>query len=56
MIYYSSTRNLKKPVESKDEGVKYPCVNCEYAATSTWNLKKHVESKDEGVKYFCVNC
>ena len=44
---------LKKHVESKHKGVRYPCSKCKYAATTASELKKHVESKHEGVRYPC---
>jgi len=39
--------------KSKHEGSRYPCPQCEHAATTTGNLKLHVESKHEGVRYPC---
>ena len=39
--------DLKKHVESIHEGVRYPCKQCEYAATQAGDLKRHVESKHE---------
>jgi hypothetical protein len=39
------------------EGVRYPCSECNYAATTAWDLKKHVENKHIiGVKYPCTKC
>ena len=40
---------LKIHVESKNEGVKYSCLKCDYATTTTSNLKRHVENKHEGI-------
>ncbi len=31
---------LKRHVESKHEGVRYPCPQCEFAATTASNLKR----------------
>jgi len=36
--------------------VRYPCPQCEHAATTASALKKHVEYKHEGVRYPCPNC
>ena len=36
--------------------MRYPCPNCDFAATKASHLKKHVESKHEGVRYPCPEC
>ena len=36
--------------------MKYPCVQCKYAATTAGDLKKHVINKHEGVRYPCKQC
>ncbi|XP_023326220.1 RE1-silencing transcription factor isoform X4 [Eurytemora carolleeae] len=35
---------------------KFPCFECEYAATTRRLLKEHIESKHEVVVYPCVQC
>ena len=44
---------MKKHNEIKHEGVRYPCVKCEYSATQPIHLEQHIESKHEGVRYPC---
>ena len=29
--------------------MRYPCLQCDYAATKAGNLKRHVENEHEGV-------
>ena len=36
--------------------MRYPCPECDYAATTPGALKIHVESKHEGVRYPCSKC
>ena len=48
--------DLKIHVESKHEGVRYPCSQCEHAATTAEALKIHVKSKHDGVRYPCPEC
>ena len=47
---------MKKHVENIHEGVRYPCLQCEYASTTSGHLKRHVKSKHEGVRYPCSQC
>ena len=47
---------MKRHVESKHVGVKYPCLKCEYAATKVGSLKNHVERKHGEVKYPSSEC
>ena len=42
--------SLKRHKESKHEGIRYPCDQCGYAATTVSNLKQHKESKHEGIR------
>ena len=44
---------LKKHIKSKNEGVRYPCSHCDYAATTKSYLKVYIEIKHEGVRYQC---
>ena len=48
--------DLKKHKEAKHEGIRYPCDQCEFAATSMSNLKVHKEAKHEGIRYPCDEC
>ena len=51
------TKNmLKQHKESKHEGVRYPCDECEYSANRLANLKMHKQSKHDGVRYPCDQC
>ena len=36
--------------------MRYPCVKCEYAATTAGDLKRNFESKHEGVRNPCGSC
>ena len=38
---------LKRHVESKHEGVRYPCSKCDFVATQASSLKIHVKNKHE---------
>ena len=51
--FATTTRNLKKRVKSKHEGVSNPCSQCEHVAIQEVHLKKHVENKHEEVRYPC---
>ena len=42
--------------QSVHEGVKYPCRQCDYKATSKGNLTQHKRVVHEGVKYPCRQC
>ena len=55
-ILLHSAQCLKRHVEIKHEGVRYPCFACEYVATRASNLKVYEESKHEGVRYPCSQC
>ena len=48
--------NLRTHVKSIHEGVKYPCDQCVYKATSKGDLRTHVKSIHEGVRYPCDHC
>ena len=51
-ILQQKTRNLKRHVENKHKGVRYPFSQCEFAANTARVLKKHVKNKHEGLGYF----
>ena len=36
--------------------MRYPCDQCEFAATTVRNLKVHIEKIHEGVRYPCDQC
>ena len=35
---------------------RFPCMHCDYKATTASHLKKHKESVHEGIKYKCNEC
>ena len=45
---------LKIHVESKNEGVKYSCLKCDYATTTTSNLKRHVATMESNLERFML--
>ena len=47
---------VKIHIDSKQEGVIYPCVKSEYAATREDNLSKHIKMKHDEVRYPCDKC
>ena len=53
---YKWKHALVRHIRSKHEGVRYPCNQCEYQATTQGSLKTHKESIHEGVKYSCNKC
>jgi len=40
----------------KHIGMRYPCDQCEYIATSVSHTKSHKEAKHEGIRYPCELC
>ena len=57
--YNSNSKELfenEKNQQSKHEGLRYSCNQCEYQATLQVNLKSHEQSKHGGVKYSCKQC
>ena len=36
--------------------MKYPCPECEHAATTVRDLKRHVRNKHKEVRYPCSEC
>ena len=57
-IYFGTTLPfaLKMHKQSKHEGIKYSCEQCDYEATMKANLLRHLKSKHEEVKYPCNQC
>lgn len=49
--YTGSTTALKYHVQAVHQGIKYPCDQCEFSATSTSYLKKHKEVKHNVPKF-----
>ena len=41
---------------SKYEGIRYPCYQCEYAATAQRSLKAHKQYKHIDIRYPCDQC
>ena len=56
IVNCSQASNLKMHVEIKNDGMRYPCLHCVYAATTARYLKRHIESEHEGVRYPCSHC
>ena len=50
------SQNLKVLKDIKRKVLRYPCNECNYAATTAGNLKQHKESKHEGIRYPCNEC
>ena len=48
--------DLTTHIQSKHEGVKYACNQCDYQAKQQGNLKIHIQSQHEGVKHDCNYC
>ena len=53
---FRNPSKLKRHTESKHKGVRYPCDQCDHAATTASGLRRQVESKHKGVRYPCNNC
>ena len=56
LIKWEQKQSLKIHQQSKHEGVRYVCNQCEYSATTRGDLKRHQESLHEGVLYSCDQC
>ena len=48
--------NLRKHKNTKHDGERYPCDQCDYAATISSHLKDHKESEHEEIRYSCDQC
>ena len=48
--------NLDQHRKEVHEGVKYPCGQCSYEATSKGGVALHKRAVHEGVKYSCGEC
>ena len=47
---------LKKHKEARHKGIRYPCPQYDYAATTIRNLTLHKKSKHEGIRCPCDQC
>ena len=43
-------------IKSIHEGVKFPCIQCDYKVTQKGDLMLHIKSKHEGVRFPCIQC
>ena len=43
--------HLKRHIQSKHEGAKYTCNQCDYQAARKYRLKKHIKLKHDGVTH-----
>ena len=43
-------------IQTKHEGVKYACNQCDQQFTQQSSLTTHIQSQHEGVKYACNQC
>ena len=50
-VHFNYKKGLKRHIESKYEGMRYPCDKFEYSAISKGYLKIHIDSKEKGVSY-----
>jgi len=56
-IYITTTKtDLKKHIQGKHEGIKYPCPHCDYKTGWNSDLKAHMKNKHEGIKFSCDKC
>ena len=55
--YITTTKtDLKKHIQGKHEGFKYPCPHCDYKTGWNSDLKAHIKNKHEGKKFSCDKC
>ena len=53
---FSQKANLALHKRAAHEGIKHPCRQCDYEATTKGSLDKHKRAIHEGVKYPCRQC
>ena len=55
---YKNKNILKKHIKNihLNDGIKYPCNQCDHQASSKGNLQRHIQSKHEGIKFPCNQC
>ena len=42
-------------IENKHEGIRYPCLECDFVSTSAGGLKIHIDS-NQGLRYNYDKC
>ena len=52
-IFYKKSIIFKTAQKSKHEGVRYPCVQCEYTVAKLSSLQRHKQSYHEVMKSPC---
>lgn len=55
-VFCNHHDDFKNHFESKQEGVKYLCDKCDYAASRKEDLRRHIKGKYENVSYPCPKC
>ena len=54
---FTFRKNMLKHHRSyHQEGVRYPCSQCDDKATRSNHLKRHIESEHKGIRYLCNHC
>ena len=43
-VFTTTPSRLREHIKNKHEGVRYPCVKCEYAATSIITLNNRIKN------------
>ena len=46
-LYFKGKKNLKKHIESKDDGLCYKCDQCEFISKGKYILKSYIKTKHE---------
>jgi len=55
-VVVTMRKTLKKHIQNKHEGIRYPCDQCAYQGTSRENLKHHKDVYHEMKRYYCDQC
>ena len=56
-LYNTSKLNLlKKHMSDKHEGIKFPCMLCDYKTARKGNMKIHMQALHENVVHNCQLC
>ena len=53
---FTQKSHLTTHIQSKHEGIKNVCDQCDYRATQKSHLITHIQSKHEGIRYACDQC
>ena len=56
VVAFLTMGKLSRLIIPFQDGVTFPCNQCEYKATQKQNLLAHIKSVHEGVKYPCQQC